>query len=106
MAFDFEAAFQRALATPTNPSKRSVKNKSGRTGRKQYNAQQDLKAVGGYANHVRAIYCDAHSPSVPYEMCKVVSREVPGVGDPRSNPDLPEYRPTGSYGYVGRVGSV
>jgi len=40
----------------TVPSRRSNKNNSGRAGRRAYNGQQTLAAVGGRASDVAAIY--------------------------------------------------
>lgn len=96
MSHDIETALQRALAQTTHPSKRSVKNKSGRTGRKQANGRASVKAVGGYANSTYAIYVPADK-----ELCVVVEREVKAVG----TFSAPAYEvPQGRH--LGRVGCV
>jgi hypothetical protein len=49
-------------STAHAPSKREVKVRSGRQGRKTYNGQRTLSAVGGYKNEVTAIGQDSIAP--------------------------------------------
>jgi hypothetical protein len=57
MSFDACAFVARELAKPpTGPSKRAVKNKSGRSGRRQSRGSQAMLKAGGYASPVSAIY--------------------------------------------------
>lgn len=59
MAFNVEAFVAREFARTSVPTKRSVKNKSGRTSRKQAYSRRTLQAVGGTLSITRAIYADA-----------------------------------------------
>ena len=54
MAFDLEAALQRALAATAAPTRGQVKARSGRAGRRAANGQAALRAVGGRASWVQA----------------------------------------------------
>jgi hypothetical protein len=85
-----------------HPPKRQVKNKSGRAGRKLHNSRAAQRAVGGYADTMRAVYAPADT-----ELCVVVDPESLNiVTTPGAVP--PEYRtPQGvDRGYQGRVGCV
>ncbi len=79
MAFDAMTFMQRYLANPSDaPSKRSVKNRSGRAGRKQANGARWVARVGGFADDVRATYAPADT-----EMCRVVPNNVGWLPDGR-----------------------
>jgi hypothetical protein len=73
-------------------SKRRNKSRSGKAGRRSYNGQRTIAAVGGYANHYSAVYapmelmnrrlpqCDdptspVYNPLVPARLCVVVDDE-------------------------------
>ena len=71
MAFDLGAFMQRELQNNSVPSRRQVKNASGRSGRKAYAGRQALARVGGYKNTVEAIYAPADK-----ELCVVVPMSV------------------------------
>lgn len=79
MAFNL-AQFMREQSVP---SRKSNRVKSGRSGRKAYNGQKTLAAVGGLRSTAAAIYAPAD-----YEMCKVVSSDVGWNidGTPRREP--------------------
>lgn len=101
MAFDVASQLQRALAQTSEPSKRSVKNKSGRAGRKQYNGRAALRAVGGTAHPLGAIYDGNDRQDSAPEKCVVVERSINAVGKFGS----PDYQvPQGQW--LGRVGCV
>ena len=67
MAYDLRTAMQRELTSLSTPSKRQVRNASGRAGRKSHNGQKALQKVGGYRNVMDAIYAPADK-----ELCVVV----------------------------------
>lgn len=84
MAFDLQSFLTRQLATSETPSRRTNKNQSGRSGRKRYSSQQTLRAVGGYANQVQAIFAPPAQ-----ELCVVVPTAHVGWlpdGRPRREP--------------------
>jgi hypothetical protein len=79
MAFNLAQFMQ----TQTTPSRKSNKVKSGRSGRKSYNGQKALAAVGGRRNTTDAIYAPPET-----HLCKVVSSDVGWNedGTPRREP--------------------
>jgi hypothetical protein len=82
--FDLGAFMQKELARTGNaPSRRTNKQRSGRTLRKQANSQATLARVGGFRNPVRAIYAPANT-----NMCHVVDSNVGWLpnGQPRREP--------------------
>jgi hypothetical protein len=108
MAFDATTFMERFLAKPSEPSRRSNKQRSGRTGNKQHHSRQALAAVGGKVSPISAIYNGRDGKAEtdePTDLCVIVTREVKAVAEPRDAP-LPMYRPQGTYNYVGRVGCV
>ena len=64
----------------TPPSKKQVRNKSGRQGRKTFNAQRTEQAVGGYRNLQRAIFAAPDK-----ELCIVVSNDRKYTDSPGLN---------------------
>ena len=52
----------------TPPSKRQIRDKSGRAGRRAWNSRRQAAAVGGYADDRQAIYAPADK-----ELCVVVT---------------------------------
>ena len=83
MAFDLEAALQRALAATAAPTKGQVKARTGRSGRRAANGQKVLQAVGGRASWVQASLAPEGT-----ELCKVVPMATGW------NPDGSPKRPT------------
>ena len=89
MAFDLEAALQRALAATAAPTKGQIKARSGRAGRRAANGQKVLQAVGGRASWVQASLAPDGA-----ELCRVVPSAVGwnADGTPK-RPTIAEYRP-------------
>ena len=84
MAFDLRTSMQRALVNQNSaPSKRQVRNKSGKAGRRTYNGQMVLARVGGYGSTMEAIYAPAGT-----ELCVVVPDSMGRLSDgtPRREP--------------------
>jgi hypothetical protein len=83
MAFDLGSFMQRELAKTAVPSRKAVKVRSGKAGRRAANGQKWLASVGGLRSDTAAIYAPAD-----YEMCKVVSHDVGwnADGTPRREP--------------------
>lgn len=79
MAFDAMTFINNYMQSSGAPSKRSVKNKSGRAGRKAYNGRQTLARVGGVSSTMAAIYAPADR-----NLCVVVPHDVgwKANGDP------------------------
>ena len=71
MAFDLEAALQRARVATAAPTKRQVRTASGRAGRRAANGQKVLQAVGGRASWVQASLAPDGA-----ELCRVVPMTV------------------------------
>jgi hypothetical protein len=68
------------------PSKRQNKNKSGRTGRRQYNANQTIRRVGGIANDTKAIYYGYDNGTTNYApLCVVVSKNKHFTDSPQQS---------------------
>ena len=74
------------------PSKRANKNGSGRNGRRMYNGQQSLRAVGGRSSIASAIYAGSDKEAKGtictnyYNLCKVVSNKDRNfTADPQHN---------------------
>ena len=58
------------------PSKRQIKNKSGRAGRRAYNTQVSIKSVGGIKDETKAIYHGYENGTTNYdELCVVVNNK-------------------------------
>ena len=89
MAFDLEAALQRALAATAAPTKGQIKARSGRARRGAANGQKVLQAVGGRASWVQASLAPDGT-----ELCKVVPMTVGwnADGTPK-RPIVAEFRP-------------
>ena len=89
MAFDLEAALQRALAATAAPTKRQVRTASGRAERRAANGQKVLQAVGGRASWVQASLAPDGT-----ELCRVVPMATGwnADGTPK-RPTIAEYRP-------------
>lgn len=80
MAWDALEFVTRQLAQGEVPSRRAVKNRSGRTGRKQYQGQKTLARVGGVSSHMAAVYAPADK-----ELCVVVDSRRGWLPDGRPN---------------------
>jgi len=82
--FDLHSFMQRELAdTGGAPSRRSNKLRSGRTSRKQANAQRTLQRVGGFRSDFKAMTAPADTA-----MCRVVPSDTGWLpnGQPRREP--------------------
>jgi hypothetical protein len=82
--FDVNTFMQRELAALAVPSKRSVKNKSGRASRKQLRSAAVLQAVGGFSSTTSAVFA-----APDHKMCRVVETAKVGWkpdGTPRREP--------------------
>ena len=89
MAYDVQAALQRALAGTSAPTKRQVRTASGRAGRRAANGQKVLQAVGGRASWVQASLAPDGT-----ELCRVVPMTTGwnADGTPK-RPIVAEFRP-------------
>lgn len=97
-----EVLLDRAIRRSSEPSKRSVRNKSGRASRRHANNVAWLKSVGGYANPIAAIYGGADTTSVvKYNICVTKDNMVPQA----STSEFQEYlAPKGQW--LGRAPAV
>lgn len=79
VAFDAKTLIARAIANQNPaPSRRQVKDRSGRSSRRAANSRRTLAAVGGFADDVKAMYAPADT-----EMCRVVPDSVGWLPDGR-----------------------